>query len=44
MPDEKLHHKSPAASPQHKEEPTVQHDKADVKAASTDANMEIDRY
>ena len=44
MPDEKVNHKSLATPPQHKEEPTVQHDKADVKTVSTDANMEIDRY
>ena len=44
MPDEKLNQKTPATSPQHKEELTVQQDKADGKTGSTDANMEIDRY
>ena len=44
MPDEKLNHKTPTDSPMHKVEPTTQHDKADVRAVSTDANMEIDRY
>ena len=44
VPDVKVNHKTPTTPPQHKEEPTVQHDKADVKTVSTDANMEIDRY
>ena len=44
VPDEKLNHKTSKASPPHKKEPTVQHDKADGKAVSTDADMEIDRY
>ena len=44
MPDEKLNHKTPTTTAPHKEEPTVQQDKADGKTVSTDANMEIDRY
>ena len=44
VPDEKVNHKTPTDSPIHKEEPTVQQDKADGKAVNTDANKEIYRY